>query len=250
MGSAEVNIENKREFPLPVYITYKSLRLNRMIQEITERILQIAEGLLQIFPDAIFWGTGFIAFVTLSYPFGVFFVSMIEGTAIYHGLNILNENLQIFSRNTLSSGKCRTGFADVTLRSISIFDREFKPNYLSASLFITSYIAAYVVGILMYLKDELEILGDTNGEEYDIRKVISIIFFITVIFILMSYRLYNRCDSPVNIVVSVLLGFIFGALIVYQNSKLFGKQSLNLLGIPLLRKKTAEGEDLYVCSPT
>lgn len=218
-------------------------------------ITEAAEGLLQIFPDAIFWGTGFIAFVTLSYPFGVFFVSMIEGTAIYHGLNILNESLQIFSRNTLSSGKCRTGFADVTLRSISIFDREFKPNYLSASLFITSYIAAYIVGILIYLKDELEILGITNGpnkngEQYTIRKEVSIIFFATVIFILMSYRLYNRCDSPVNIVVSVLLGFIFGALVVYQNSKIFGKQSLNLLGIPLLRKRTAEGEDLYVCSPT
>lgn len=213
-------------------------------------IIEAAEGLLQIFPDAIFWGTGFIAFVTLSYPFGVFFASMIEGTAIYHGLNILNESLQIFSRNTLSSGKCRTGFADVTLRSISVFEREFKPNYLSASLFITSYIAAYIVGMLLYLKDELEILGTTYGEEYSIRKEVSVIFFATVIFILMSYRLYNRCDSPVNIVVSVLLGFVFGALVIYQNSKILGKQSLNLLGIPLLRKRTAEGEDLYVCSPT
>ena len=216
---------------------------------------EVAEGLLQIFPDAIFWGTGFIAFVTLSYPFGVFFVSMIEGTAIYHGLNILNESLQIFSRNPLSSGKCRTGFADVTLRSISVFEREFKPNYLSASLFITSYVAAYIVGILIYLKDELEILGTKNdenktGEQYTIRKEVSIIFFATVIFILMSYRLYNRCDSPVNIVASVLLGFIFGALVMYQNSKILGKHSLNLLGIPLLRKRTTEGEDLYVCSPT
>jgi uncharacterized membrane protein len=180
---------------------------------------------------------------------------MIEGTAIYHGLNMLNESLQILSRNTLSSSKCRTGFADVTLRSISVFEREFKPNYLSASLFITSYVAAYIVGILIYLKDELEILGtkndeNTNGEQYTIRKEVSIIFFATVIFILMSYRLYNRCDSPVNIVASVLLGFIFGALVMYQNSKILGKHSLNLLGIPLLRKRTTEGEDLYVCSPT
>lgn len=213
-------------------------------------ITEAAEGLLQIFPDAIFWGTGFIAFITLSYPFGVFFVSMIEGTAIYHGLNILNESLQIVSRNTLSSGKCRTGFADVTLRSISIFEREFRPNYLSASLFITSYIAAYIVGILIYLKDELEILGDSYGEQYSIRKEVSIIFFATVIFILMSYRLYNGCDSAVNIVVSVLLGFMFGALVIYQNSRILGKQSLNLLGIPLLRKRTAEGDDLYVCSPS
>jgi len=213
-------------------------------------ITEAAEGLLQIFPDAIFWGTGFIAFITLSYPFGVFFISMIQGTAIYHGLNILNESLQIVSRNSLSSSKCRTGFADVTLRSISIFDREFRPNYLSASLFITSYIAAYIVGILIYLKDELEILGESYGEQYSIRKEVSIIFFATVIFILMSYRLYNGCDSAVNIVVSVLLGFLFGALVVYQNSKILGKQSLNLLGIPLLRKRTAEGDDLYVCSPT
>lgn len=211
--------------------------------------MKLGEMLIQMFPDAILWGTGFIAFITLSYPFAVFFVSLIEGTFIYHGLNLVNENLQIIGRNTLSSSKCRTGFTDVSLRSISMFNREFRPNYLSSTVFISSYIAAYIIGVIVYLQDELEILGSNYGEVYVLRKHVSIIFFSALLFLLMSYRLYNNCDNALNIIISLFLGFIFGALIIYQNSQLLGKRSLNLLGIPLLRKRTAdEGADLYVCS--
>jgi hypothetical protein len=206
--------------------------------------------MLQIFPDAVFWGTGFLAFVTLSYPFGVFFVSLIEAAIIYHGLNYGNENLQIISPNPLSSGKCRTGFADVTLRAISVFEREFKPVFLSSSIFMSSFIASYLLGVILYLKDSLQILGSAYGEQYSTRLYGSTAFFAFFLFVAMSYRLLNHCDNALNIIISLFLGLIAGALITLQNKSILGVEGLNLLGVPILRKRTATGGDLYVCSPS
>ena len=213
-------------------------------------LTQVPEAMLQMFPDAMFWGTGFLAFITLSYPFGVFFVSLIEATILYHGLNYGNENLQMISPNPLSSGKCRSGFADVTLRAISIFEREFKPTFLSSSIFMVSFISSYLTGVLLYLKDSLQILGSSYGEQYTTRLYGSTVFFAVLIFITMSYRLLNRCDSAINIIISLFLGLLAGALVVIQNNGILGVESLNLLGVPILRKRTANGGDLYVCSPS
>jgi hypothetical protein len=113
------------------------------------------EAALRMFPEAVFWGTGFIAFVTLSFPFGVFFLSLIEAGAFYHGFNYINENIRLFGTNSLASGKCRTGFEDPTLRSISLFQYEFRPTFMSLSVFMTSFIGTYLVGVLLYLKNEL-----------------------------------------------------------------------------------------------
>ena len=213
-------------------------------------LTQVPEAMLQMFPDAVFWGTGFLAFATLSYPFAVFFVSLIEATILYHGLNYGNENLQMIRPNPLSSSKCRTGFADVSLRAISIFEREFKPVFLSSSVFMVSFISSYLMGVLLYLKDSLQILGGSYGEQYTTRLYGSTAFFAVLIFITMSYRLINSCDSAMNIIITLFLGLGAGALITMQNNNILGIQSLNLLGIPILRKRAADGGDLYVCAPS
>jgi hypothetical protein len=206
--------------------------------------------MLQIFPEAVFIGTGFIAFVTLSYPFGIFFVSLIEATAVYHGLNYINENIRLIGANSSATGRCRTGLQDITLRSVSLFEREFRPTFMSSSIFLTSFIASYILGVLVYLKDELQILGKSYGEEFNTRVYGSVALFSMIIFILMSYRFLNKCDNAVNILASLFLGISTGLLILLQNNGIFGKESLNLLGVPMLRKRTEGGADLYVCSPT
>lgn len=213
-------------------------------------LTQVPEAMLQIFPDALFWGVGFIAFITFSYSFGVFFVSLIEAILIYHVLNYANENLQIVSPNIGTKGECRTGFSDISLRAISLFEREFKPVFLSSSIFMISVISSYIMGVLLYLKDELVILGSAYGEQYTTRIYGSTIFFAVLLFVAMSYRLFMQCDSAFNIIISVFLGLATGAAITAQNNGLLGINSLNLLGVPIIRRRTATGSDLYVCSPT
>ena len=208
------------------------------------------EAVLRMFPEAVFWGTGFIAFVTLSFPFGVFFLSLIEAGVFYHGFNYINENIRLFGANSLASGKCRTGFEDPTLRSISLFQYEFRPTFMSLSVFMTSFIGAYLVGVLLYLKNELEILGSSYGEQYTTRMYGSVALFTSITFLTMTYRLLTGCDNAINILASLLLGLAIGALVLLQNNGILGIQSLNLLGVPILRKRAEGGADLYVCSPT
>jgi hypothetical protein len=213
-------------------------------------IVKVIESVIQIFPDAVFWGTGFISFITLSYSYGIFFLSMIEAGTIYHGFNYLNENIRLFGTNSLQSEKCRSSFENVTLHSIKLFQYDFRPTFLSISIFMTSFIASYIVGVILYLKDELVILGGNYGEHYNSRMYGSVVMFTAIVFIIMTYRLLTGCDNPVNIVVSLLLGLSVGGLILLQNNRILGIQSLNLLGVPILRKRTETGADLYVCSPT
>jgi hypothetical protein len=214
-------------------------------------LTKVPESIIQLFPDAIFWGTGFIALITISIPYAVFFVSMIESLFIYHILNDINENVQLISPNSLKSGRCKSGLEGVTLYSVkSILDSNFKATFLSYIIFMTSFIGTYIVGALLYLKDELQILGKSYGEQFTTRMYGSVAFFSVMTFITMSYRLLSSCDSALNIVVSLILGISVGALILLQNNNILGKNSLNMLGVPLLRKRTETGGNLYVCSPT
>lgn len=239
-------------------MTHKSLRQNRMsapqgnfAKTIQNTLLFVPEAMLRIFPDALFWGVGFFAFVTLSYSFGVFFLSLVEAILIFYALHYGNENLQIVSTNALGKGSkaCSTGFTDVTMRAVSLFNMEFKPSFLSSHLFMTGVISSYLLSVILYFRSELEILGSSYGEQYNTRLYGSTIFFSIIIFLAMSYRMFNQCDSVFNIIISLILGLTAGALIAVQNNGLLGIESLNLLGVPILRKRTANGGDLYVCSP-
>ena len=48
--------------------------------------------------------------------------------------------------------------------------------------------------------------------------------------------------------ISIVLGLLVGTMLVSQNLKILGPDSTNLMGIPLLRNKTATGEKMYVCT--
>jgi hypothetical protein len=46
----------------------------------------------------------------------------------------------------------------------------------------------------------------------------------------------------------LFFGLVVGALLLLQNTYLFGRDSTNFSGIPLLRDRTKDGKPLYVCT--
>ena len=68
-----------------------------------------------------------------------------------------------------------------------------------------------------------------------------------IIFLFILFRLFFNCESFGVMFMSVVIGLVIGVLLVRQNVRLFGPQSINLIGIPLLRNRTADGKKLYVC---
>jgi hypothetical protein len=127
----------------------------------------------------------------------------------------------------------------------------FEPSKIpfpSSHTFMLSFIASYILSVIISFKDELDILGPTYGESYTSRIYFSMLSFTLMMFLAMTYRLFFNCDSFTVISISFILGVLGGVLVVKQNLLLFGLDSLNLLGVPILRKRTADGDELLVCS--
>jgi hypothetical protein len=99
-------------------------------------------------------------------------------------------------------------------------------------------------GSLNHLSAELQALGPSYSSRY----YISAILLMLLIFIFSAFRILYGCESIGGILLTIPLGLILGFVLIQQNSRLFGEQSVNLVGIPLLRNRTASGKNLYVCS--
>ena len=209
----------------------------------------VIHEMIRIFPDALFWGIGILALVTLSLPYGVFFGSLVEALGIYHIIRTANNSLGIVDAKRGSADRgCKTGFTGTTLQSVSLFDEASQIPFPSSHIFMISFISSYILSIIVAFKDELVILDETYGESYKTRIYFSVAAFTIMMFVTMTYRLFYSCDSFMVILISFIIGVTAGTIVVQQNKMLMGLESLNLLGVPILRKRTASGNELMVCS--
>jgi len=215
---------------------------------LTEIALPVAlfEEAMRILPDGLILGIGFFSVLTLSFPHGLFFASLLEALLAFHGLRAINERIGLFNflpgKKSLSN-RCRTGFSNITMDGLTMFGEGLRSAFPSAPLFMLSTAAAYMFGSLSALKKEL----DTLGPEYSMRLSIAAIFLPTLIVLVTLYRLLNSCDEMGTMIATILVGGLLGLALTLQNRRLFGDSALNLIGVPLLRQRTAAGEKLYVC---
>lgn len=204
--------------------------------------------ILRIFPDGILWGVGFFSVLTLSYPFGIMFVALVESLLLYHGIHSLNTYLGVFTDNStdksVSSLACKTGFTGVTLQTLSLFGLHKGFAFPSAPIYIVSVVLSYIISTMIVFKRDLESLGI----DYSSRLYLSSIGLSSLFIAFILFRSYNECDTVFNILVSAMVGLVVGALILEQNKNILGKEGVNILGIPILYGRTASGESLYVCN--
>jgi len=201
---------------------------------------------VRTFPDGIIIGIGFFSIITLSFPYGVFFVSLLESLLVFHGLRALNTRLNISDVIPTKASllqECRTGFSRFNMQSLTMFGEGLRSAFPSAPLYITSTAVVYMIVSMMHLSKELEVLGS----EYTGRFYIASMLLPAIVAVIFLYRLLYSCDAMETMIASILFGSIVGLILVEQNRRLFGESSLNLIGIPLLSKKTATGEQIYVC---
>lgn len=212
--------------------------------------LPVLGEVLRIFPDGIIWGVGFFSLLTFSYQYGIFFVALIESLLIYHGIHSLNTYLGVFTDNSteksISSLTCKTGYTGVSLQTLSLFGLHKGFAFPSASIYIVSVAMSYILSVMLLFKRDLEALGT----DYSSRLYLSTIGLSSLFGIFAIFRVFNGCDTLFNIVLSAMIGLVIGALLLQQNKLLLGKDSVNILGIPLLYGRTATGENLYVCNQT
>jgi len=205
---------------------------------------------MRIFPDSLVMGTGIYALLTQSMAYGVFFMSLIETSLIYILIRTFANYVNVSGRfePTLASHseKCRSGFTMPSAGLDTLYTFGKSPSgiaFPSAPLFMLSSASAYIFTTLQKQKQELEALGPAYATRY----YVSAFFLLMIICVFIAFRFSLGCESIPMLILSSVLGLITGTLLVIQNVRLFGAQSINLIGIPLLSNRTVSGSNLYVC---
>ena len=213
-------------------------------------MVPVMTEMMRLFPDGLVIASGLYALVTLSFPFAVFFGSMVETTVIYRFIRWIatytNMTGRIYPTVSANTHICRTGFTQpsATMTTMSMFGEESVTNpFPSAPIFMLAAASSYIFTTLNNQSKDLETLGPAFASRY----YVSAVFLITLLAIFAAFRIINQCDSFGVVMITIPIGLIVGALLVQQNARLWGSASINLMGIPLLRSRTADGKKLYVC---
>jgi hypothetical protein len=219
--------------------------VNGIGNSIKHTILILIE-IFNIMPDAIILGTGFFSFITASSQFFILFLTLLESLGIYYGINKINKFLGVFVEVSKKNPKCKVSFANTTLNSLAISKETTHFTFPSYHVYTISFFISYLLINLMYFKDNLEVL---NKDSFASRLAVAAVPLLIVLFLSISYRLINRCESSSVLFWTMVLGVLIGYLLFEQNKELFGNQGINILGIPLLYNVTADGNPIYVCNP-
>jgi hypothetical protein len=213
--------------------------------------IPIVLEMIRIFPDGLVITSGIYAMITQSIAFGIFCMSMVEASVLYHILRFIFSYLgRAQLKPNKSNEMCSTGFRNPqTLNSLSIFsstldstDNVFE-HFPSSPVYMISAASGYLFSTLTLQKNDLEVLGP----EFSVKYYISIVFLSFIIFTFIYFRMAYNCESMPVLALSAPIGFIVGIALVQQNIKLFNKSGINLLGIPQMTSVTASGQKIYVC---
>ena len=203
-------------------------------------IIESSKDIAIMLPDGILYGSFLMGLITLSQQHTVFFLSLLEGLLILSGFqsvaSFMNGNTRVDPYKNCSSKFQSMTFSDLNgiLRSDSI----------SYGVYILSLASSYFISATRFLKDEYEVLNAS----YTTRTLVTMSLLAGLTILYASFRVFTGCESITSVSIALVLGLVVGYFLVYQNTQLLNKNSINFLGIPLLRNKTADNQPIYICS--
>jgi len=200
----------------------------------------------RLFPDSVIFGSLLLYFLTQNMAYGIFTVFLME-TSLFHKLISFVFDKTSGGKNASNTSgparttdmKCRSGFRYSRIE----FERGFLGGgYPSVPMFFFGSIAAYLLMADLSFKDTL----DQMGPEWKGRFV----FGTTMIGIVSFLAILSRigCDSLVELGIAFGVGIAVGIAMYYLNSRVFGMESMNFLGLPYLLDKTKTDNPLYMCT--
>jgi hypothetical protein len=110
-------------------------------------------------------------------------------------------------------------------------------------MFMLSAAVSYIFLSIDALSPELQALGANWASRW----WISLIFSCFLLLLMICFRAAFSCDSLSIIMLSTLIGILTGFALIRQNEHLFGKAGINMIGTPIMQKRGANGEAIYLC---
>jgi hypothetical protein len=192
------------------------------------------------------FGTSVFALVTQSFPLGILVFAMMEFTIAHRlfagALNAINPINQAPPANMM----CKPGIPSPYQISL-VGNLLSEYNIPSGPIFFVSAVIAYCLGALMNFAEELKELGKKESQ-WNTRIPLGITFGTLLLAIFMIWRYMSGCDNVINILATTSIGILIGLFVLFTHIYLFGRFSINFLGIPLLADRVSESRPLYVCA--
>lgn len=203
------------------------------------------QDFMRSLPDCLVLGSGLFSLITQSFPIGILTLAMLEFMIIH---KVLGNFIQQVGGNNLQpqSDTCTPGlpspyqisFAGKLLSTIT---------FPSGPIFLVSAAIAYCLLSISNFSQELEELSKKEPE-WKARFPLAVTFSCLILGVYGLWRYTNSCDSALSVLGTTVIGLLVGFGIQLLHVYLFGRDSINFLGIPLLADRAALGKPLYACA--
>lgn len=205
-----------------------------------KNVLTTVDEVNRLLPDSLLFGSLLLYILTHNISFGIFSLFLVEST-LFHKLIALGFNKAVGQTPVTKDAKCYPGFRTPRLE----VERMISSNqYPSIGTYSLSAISMYLGLSMNSFRDTL----DTMGPEWTARFGVAIGFIVTFMTVFLLARILKGCETFSESMVAILFGTLVGGLSFLFHSKVFGKESVNFLGLPFLVDKSSKGEPIYVCT--
>ena len=221
-------------------------------------LIPVDKGILSAIPEIghlspiiLSIGTAFIALVTLNFPLMILSGSTVEAYLIYNVLSsasayTVTPLLGVIEGQVPPDQRkfCKSFFQTLTpSRFDYLISKGLRADFPNSPLYFISFAAAYCIQSMYFFSQECSELGP----QYSNRPYLAMIASAMFILLYSIYLLAFSCDSAFALAFTIIIGLFVGYLICYQNFLLLGKNSVGLLFIPSLARRS--GMD-YICVTT
>jgi hypothetical protein len=179
----------------------------------------IVAEVVEHIPQGVIIGTGILGLFTLSISTLVLFLFFIELTAV--------------------NGLLVKSFAHLF------------PTVIGASGF-PNFPLFFVTGVLTYLNASIVSFSDIFqriGGEYLTKQSTAVTTSCLAILLMFVYTVVTGKSDMLPAFMTVLFAALIAVVLFFIHLILFGKEGINLLGVPILTSKTGGGKPIYACGP-
>ena len=200
-------------------------------------------------PDSLIAGTLLFGTVTMNYPILVLLLFELEAIAVHRGLAGFSRYAFPTATEPSADAACKDGYqTDMTdeRRTLLALFGESGSSFPVRPLFLLSAVLSYLYSSLISFQDVIRNLD----KDYNTRVTLAGIGTILSILVVFAIYMKKGCMSFFQGAGTVFFGILLGALGMLIHSTVFGRDSVNFLGFPLLGSVIESRAPLYVCAPT
>ncbi len=209
-------------------------------------------------PDSLIAGTLIFGTVTMNYPILLLLLFELEAILVNKGLSSFSRYAFPVASQPSPDSACADGYNGATTGErrtlLALFDSAgstgdgvFGPSAFPVrQLFLLSAVLSYLYSSLVSFQDVIRNLD----KDYSTRTTFAAIGTLLAIAVVFTIYMKRGCMTFFQGAGTVFAGILLGGIGMLAHSAIFGRDSVNFLGLPLLGSSIESRAPLYVCAPT